>query len=128
MSKKIRLTTEQKAWHENLDWYLKNKVRFMGKQNLKEAVLDGNFAVLSINGECKVDDLFENVVCCESMDAAWAIVRYNPSSNCRVVNLNSLMVRLEVKRPWVPDLTNSIEKDFKKRLDLSSLLWYSGQS
>jgi hypothetical protein len=122
MGKKIRLTTEQKVWHENLEWYLKNKVCWAGRQNLKEAVLDGNLAVLSINGEVgrgtshkgEWKPMFENVICCEDMDTAWAIVRYNPSSNCCVVNLNSLMVMLEVKRPWVPDLTNLIERHHLK--------------
>lgn len=108
MGKKIRLNKVQKLRHENLVWYLKNKCLFVGTQNLKEAVLDGKYAVLSVRGEHS-ENVFECVICCDKEDID-SQVKYNCSTRTRVLNLDSLMEVMEVTKSWAPDLTNWIEK------------------
>jgi len=106
--KKIKLTQEQKVWHENLEWYLKNKVVWSGDQNLKEAVLDGKYAVLYGEELC-----YNAIVCVNTKEDVELQLKWNPFIVAHVIELDHLDLVKEVVKSRGPDWSVWKEKNEK---------------
>ncbi|MHA2280176.1 MAG: hypothetical protein ACXAC5_04800 [Promethearchaeota archaeon] len=108
--KKIKLTKEQKVWLENLQWYLKNKVNWVGDQDLRDCVIDGKYAILSVSHEPMWWDCFDGIMCTDSMDSVKCIIEWSPCCEVRVVELEHLDIMLEVYHSRGPDWSNMRQK------------------
>jgi hypothetical protein len=108
--KKIKLTKEQKVWHKNLVWYLENKLNWVGDQNLKEAVQDGKYAIISESQEPLWWDCFDGITCTDSMESVRCILKWTPCISARVVELDHLDIMVEVYESRGPDWSNMRHK------------------
>ena len=109
---KIKLTEEQKAWVENLQWYTENKICWTGPIDpsyFKEIAQDGKYAVFSMSGE-PMWDHFDTVICTDTLEGAKAIEKWNPSSLCRIVHLGTLWTVRELRRLYAPHFNVLVEK------------------
>lgn len=100
--KRSKLTEEQKRWHKHLEWYLKTKCLWLGENSLKEAVLDGRYAVLSVHDK-KPGDCFTNVTCVETLEEAGLQIRWNPYTYLQVVDLEYISVKMTLRKPYEPE-------------------------
>jgi hypothetical protein len=110
---KIKLTKEQKVWHENLEWYLKNKVSWKSEQNTKDAVLDGKYAVLFASGK---DDYFSSMICIDCKEGIDVLLAYCPSyTTAHAIELDHMDLVVEVRKSVGPDWSNWIEKNSQEK-------------
>lgn len=117
--KKIKLSNRQKIRSKNLLWYAFNKTYWVGpieSNYFDEAVLDGRYAVFTTNSE-SMWDCFDSIICSDSINGARCIEDWNPSSICRTVDLDTLMMIRELRKPHVPRFNTMVE-----RLEDSELL------
>ena len=97
--RKIKLTPEQKKWHENLQAYVKTIAWYQDPAvNLKQEASEGRYAVFS--GEGKVA-IFDWVACMSDIDTAEAYIKWN--SSClfrlfRLVDLEDLTILKEIDK------------------------------
>lgn len=107
---RIRHTPAQKIVYNHLLWYTQNKINWVGDGNLKEAALDGSYAVFSIRGDpyklyaehWDNENIFDTLIMTETMENARAVVKWNYDTHARVVDLKWMQVMLEMKRMWRP--------------------------
>ena len=100
--KRLKLTDEQKRWHKHLEWFLSAKCLWLGEHNLKEIVLDGRFAVLSVHGR-PACDCFTDITCVETMEEADLQIRWNPYTYLQVVDLEYISVKMTLRKPYEPE-------------------------
>jgi hypothetical protein len=110
--KKIKLSDQQKIRLKNLQWYTFNKICWVGPvENVyfNEVVLDGRYAVFTVNSE-SAWDCFDSVICSDSLNGARCIEDWNPSSICRTIDLDTLMTIRELRRPHIPHFNTMVER------------------
>jgi len=102
--KKIKLNEEQKRWHQNLLEYIqKGGVRLDTEQNLKECILDGPFAILSVRGDFDWDcRYFDCIVCTDTFEEAKVVVKWSCSTASHVIDLREPKTMYEERRRWQP--------------------------
>lgn len=109
--KKIKLNAEQKKILIHLEWFIENKIIWVGEQDLREAVADGGwFAVFSIRGEPHeiyakhwTTECFNCLVMANDREGAMAILKWNPSSHVLAINLKWFALVEERRRPYSPE-------------------------
>ena len=97
--KKIKLNSTQKRHLERIKKLQKDGV-YVGEQDLKDMVLDGKYAVLSIR-----NPVFDTIICADDEETARAIMKYNRSSFTRIVNLDTNDMVNESNKSWIPRLS-----------------------
>ena len=97
MSKKMKLTKEQKDRLETLERYLEANECWAGKVDLKDLMHDGRYMVLGVRAP-----VFNIAVGCESIENAQAVCDFNPDSHSRVLDLDTGKVLWEEEKGWMP--------------------------
>ena len=107
--KRIRLNKEQKSILKNLEWFVANRINWVGEQDLKEAVLDGHWAVFSIRedpyktyAKYWTFDCFDCLLMTDSQKGADAIVKWNSPTHALMVNMRYFNETREVRNSWMP--------------------------
>jgi hypothetical protein len=112
--KRIRLNQEQKLILKHLEWFIKNKIIWVGEQDLKDTVLDGHWAVFSIRGdpyktyaEHWTFDCFDTLLMADSKRDAEIIVKWNMPTHALIVNIRWFNEAKEIRNAWKPEFNFS---------------------
>lgn len=125
MGKGLKLTNEEKEVFENIKWFIKNKIEWLGP--VKDRELDpmlkdliksnGTYAVFSINDPDVYDEAknlihmtdrnrdenrFDSLIVVESVDEAKNLIKWNPSTHTLVIDAKWMDFVYEVREPYGP--------------------------
>jgi hypothetical protein len=120
MGKGIKLNSNEKEIFDNLKWFIKNYINWVGPEEndseldvmLKNQIKDsGSFAVFGyrhptlkeneLNSKELSEQIFDSLIICtkEEIDA---IIEWNPYSHCLAIDIKWLDIIIEIRKPYKP--------------------------
>lgn len=105
---RIRLSKQERQLYNKLQWFVKNKINWVGTQDLKEIVLDGTqYVVFSMTGDPYKTyaehwdfDCFDTITGAKDLYEAKAIMFWNSFTHAIAVQLFSFSVAMEMRRRY----------------------------